>query len=72
MLLISSPIPPQMLAQGHCLKPVISLRAYMAIKRPIRDEVMEKGKCESNAGGCQEQDKELIGTLLGQMSQVTK
>lgn len=70
MPLISSPLAPQMLAQGHYLKPVISLKAYTAIKRPIRDEVMEKGKCESNAGGCHEQDMELIGTLLGHMSQV--
>lgn len=51
-----------MLAQGHCLKPVISLRAYKAIKRPIRDEVIDKGKCQGNAGGCHEQDMELIGT----------
>lgn len=70
MPLISSPLPPQTLAQGHCLKPVISLRACMAIKRPGRDEVMEKGKRESNEGGCHEQDMELIGTLLGHMSQV--
>lgn len=70
MPLIFSPLPPQMLAQGHCLKPVISLRAYMAIKRPVRDEVLEEGKCESNEGGCHVQDMELIGTLLGHMSQV--
>lgn len=70
MVLISSPLPPQMLAQGHCLKPVISLRAYMAIKRPGQDEVMEKGKRESNEGGCHEQDMELIGILLDHMSQV--
>lgn len=69
---ISRPLLSQMLAQGHCLKAVISLKAYMAIKKPIQDKEMEKSKCEGNAEGCHEQDMELIGTLLGHMSQVTR